>query len=62
MKPLVLLAGLATLSGCARHVVIDPKLVPSYNDRAWTIQSEPAPASSHSPSMAADPQLPALEL
>jgi hypothetical protein len=30
------------LCSCARHVVIDPDLVPSRNDRDWTIRAVPA--------------------
>lgn len=30
------------IMSCARHVVIDPELVPSRNDRDWTVHSEPA--------------------
>jgi hypothetical protein len=29
-------------AGCARHVVIDPDLVPSKNDRDWRIVSAPS--------------------
>jgi hypothetical protein len=39
---------LATLAfgvlGCARKVVLDPALVPSFNDKARTIQRAPKPA------------------
>jgi len=47
---LVLLA--APLAGCARLVVIDPKLVPSRNSPDWDVRREPtsaAPADSRAP-------------
>ena len=41
---LSLLAALAGIAGCGRHVVLDPETVDRLNDRAWTIKSEPGRA------------------
>jgi hypothetical protein len=41
-RDLLALPVLALIAGCARHVVIDPELVPSHNDRDWTVHHEPA--------------------
>jgi hypothetical protein len=38
----LLLVAVACLSGCARHVVIDPQMVPSLNDRDWIVHHEPS--------------------
>jgi hypothetical protein len=42
LRLLLPLVALAALSGCARHVVLDPSMVPSHNDPDWTVQHEPA--------------------
>jgi hypothetical protein len=44
LRLLLPLAALVALSGCARHVVLDPSKVPSRNDDDWNVKHEPAPA------------------
>jgi hypothetical protein len=34
---------LLVVTGCARHVVLDPAEVDRLNDRAWTVVHQPAP-------------------
>lgn len=41
---LALFALLASLAGCGRHVVLEPRTVERLNDRAWTVKSQPRPA------------------
>lgn len=40
------LLGLVALTGCSRHVVIDPDRVFRHNDREWTVKSTPGSAPS----------------
>jgi hypothetical protein len=42
--PLLTLVALVALAGCARHVVLDPSMVPSRNDPDWDVKHQPAPA------------------
>jgi len=44
VRLLLPLVALVALSGCERHVVLDPSMVPSHNDPDWTVKHEPAPA------------------
>ena len=49
MKRIFFAAPLAlALSGCPRHVVLDPSMVPSRNDPDWTVQSAPGAPSTES--------------
>ena len=35
------ITGIASLSGCGRHVVLDPETVDLANQRMWLVKSEP---------------------